>query len=474
MVRFSFGLVSTYQDVVWFGSVPFETGETGTKPDNNACRGFDIACGLREYSSPFHCLFGFWFSTMSMQWSPGSASFDGEEERVGSEYEVKEIEVMDANIVPAIAWTKPLSKKRNRRRQQKSKPWHHQHWEFSEAAGKNRCNYCPVLWSLNSSSGTITKHLLEKHGLTSSSSSDAVSNGIVAGTASHQTRIPDVFTKISKTVERRHDSATVQYIVQSELPHTHAASESFKHFASSLAPGYIPKSARTIKRRILEMYIVLKQMMIVYFQTFSSKVSITFDGWSNSSLKGFFSVTLHWVCPEILAIQDCILDFFHVTSGKGCMLYISLGACQTFLLCQFTFPSGTDISTRVAQHLFEVLNSFELFCRLLATVSDNGSDAVSAAHKLALMKDSQGNMPLDQEYCLRCIVHTFDLAIKSVFTHISSTTATLRNVLKIIRGSKNKRQDYRIITKHMFGLASDPPWYVLTLVFKEYATFFQY
>ena len=64
------------------------------------------------------------------------------------------------------------------------------------------------------------------------------------------------------------------------------------------------------------MYVVLKLMVITFLNSSElSRFTLTFDGWSNPSLKGFTSVTLHWVPYDKMTMANCVLDFFSVAPG---------------------------------------------------------------------------------------------------------------------------------------------------------------
>jgi hypothetical protein len=63
-------------------------------------------------------------------------------------------------------------------------------------------------------------------------------------------------------------------------------SEALKDLMELLRKGYKAKSARTVKRRLLVMYLCLKVRLIKYFSNIACFYSLTFDGWSNSQVKG--------------------------------------------------------------------------------------------------------------------------------------------------------------------------------------------
>jgi BED zinc finger len=120
---------------------------------------------------------------------------------------------------------------------------HEQHFEKLENGGF-RCIHCRAEYGKNTSSGTRITHLQTKHDLC----------GAVVRSKPKSAQ--------EKTRRSRIDSAIVDYVIGAELGHSHVADASFQHFLSVLSPGYIPLSRRTVKRRLLEMYAVLKLLMM--------------------------------------------------------------------------------------------------------------------------------------------------------------------------------------------------------------------
>ena len=63
------------------------------------------------------------------------------------------------------------------------------------------------------------------------------------------------------------------------------------------------------------MYVVVCQIVISFLSTLDSRFAITFDGWSNNSLKGFYPMTLHWISLEFgkpISVLLDLLDFFPI------------------------------------------------------------------------------------------------------------------------------------------------------------------
>ena len=112
-----------------------------------------------------------------------------------------------------------------------------------------------------------------------------------------------------------YSNSITKYIITEMLPHVHVESLGFKQFMHDVLPGYRLKSARTLKRSIGQMYVVIHQIVIGFLSTLDSRFAITFDGWSNSSLKGFYQMTLHWVYRESAKPMSMLIDFFHVFPG---------------------------------------------------------------------------------------------------------------------------------------------------------------
>ena len=60
------------------------------------------------------------------------------------------------------------------------------------------------------------------------------------------------------------------------------------------------------------MYVLIRQIVISFLSTLDSLFAITFDGWSNSSLKGFYPMSLRWIYLESSKPISVPLDFLNV------------------------------------------------------------------------------------------------------------------------------------------------------------------
>ena len=72
------------------------------------------------------------------------------------------------------------------------------------------------------------------------------------------------------------------------------------------------------------------------------------------------------------------------------------------------------------------------------------SDAQAVVKELSmLLQDEHGKEIFAPSHMLRCMVHTFQLGIKSALEVISPSTEKLRIVLHTIRSSKVRRELFR-------------------------------
>ena len=141
---------------------------------------------------------------------------------------------------------------------------------------------------------------------------------------------------------------------------------------------------------------------VFFSSTLDSRFAITFDGWSNSSLNGFYPMTSHWVCRESAKPMSMLIDFFHVFPGDG-------------------------VGKRCGQALFMRLKSFGISSHISSITCDGASDAIIASNELGrLLHDMHGDDILPSSNMLRCMVHVFQLGIKVALEVISPSTMKFR------------------------------------------------
>ena len=129
----------------------------------------------------------------------------------------------------------------------------------------HQCSHCSSTWSINTSTGTLTKHLLEKHHI--NSTSEPHSSSSMSPMSMIQHPLDTIKLLITRTLEKKIDSSVTKYIIIEMLPHVHVESLGFKQFMHDVLPGYRLKSACTLKRSIGKMYVVIRQIRIFFVYT---------------------------------------------------------------------------------------------------------------------------------------------------------------------------------------------------------------
>jgi hypothetical protein len=155
---------------------------------------------------------------------------------------------------------------------------------------KRSCKFCNKNYGAGFSTGTIISHL-KSHNIFQTGTMTAFDSS----TARSYLQYSIACEIMPKANDKKLDNAVTLYVLESGIPHAHVESRSFRSFMAVSCPGYDVKSARTIKRRNLQTYAVLKRIVVNTFrETVDSNFSITFDGWSNRNLQGFYAVTIHF------------------------------------------------------------------------------------------------------------------------------------------------------------------------------------
>ena len=146
------------------------------------------------------------------------------------------------------------------------------------------------------------------------------------------------------------------------------------------------------------MYVVVPQLIINYLAQEECRFYITFDGWCNNSMTGFYPVTIHWVSSESGRQMSMLINFMHVFPGDG-------------------------VGKRCGEAIFKHLKAFDIGTRLLYTTSDGASDAILASNELGrLLHDAFTVNILPSSHMIRCMVHTFQLGIKAALDVITPKT----------------------------------------------------
>jgi hypothetical protein len=139
--------------------------------------------------------------------------------------------------------------------------------------------------------------------------------------------------------------------------------------------------ADSIAEHVISKYLAAKEKIKIFFQSVSSKNSLTCDLWTSPNRLAILCVTSHWTDKD-LEVREIILD-----------------AVKT---------EGPHTGEYIASHILVVLKDFNLENKLFCITADNASNNKSMARALSIQV-RQFNFG---EHLLGCIGHIIHLAAK--------------------------------------------------------------
>ena len=297
--------------------------------------------------------------------------------------------------------------------------------------GKSQCRVCLKWYSSRINASGWKRHLLKHQIIDPADVFTATSSGTASATMMQSSlrRKPG-----PKDLVLLHD-AVVEYVIMSMSPHVAVERMPMAVMLDKFRSGYVPLSARTVGRRILELFMIMTPILTCFMQSLPHRFAIAIDGWSNAHLRGFYMTTVHWID-------------------------ISTGTLRCMLLYIFRPDPGTGVSRRLANMVFEFFKSMgdSVLNKLQAVVTDNGSDAI-AASKLILDKLNChfGLEILNEDWIIRCFDHSIQLGVKEALKFINQINDNLRTILMKIRQGKVKRLQYRREAKARNASRLEPP-----------------
>jgi hypothetical protein len=171
----------------------------------------------------------------------------------------------------------------------------------------------------------------------------------------------------------------------------------FRNLIQTIRPDLNIPSADTMVRFIKSEYELVFSEVKRNFAEIESKISLTLDCWTSSSMKCFLGVTAHWI--DDWTIHECVLDFADISDISH------TGANLANILGQIIEKSGIQRN-------------------ILAIVADN------ARNNDTLFSNLQ---PVIEQ--IRCFGHVLNLVVQEALAHISETITSLRELVKKIRNS---------------------------------------
>ena len=319
-------------------------------------------------------------------------------------------------------------------------PWiHTRDWATGDSTSvidKRQCQHCKKWFSSSTNAQGWKAHLRAQHGIMSptaaSDKDDSTTTSSLPGTK-QQTLIKKVM--LPAHVVRLYENAVVDYVVSGDISLRAAGEERFQSFVSTLTNGYTPPSTRTILRRTVELFSIAQPLLSKYLCQLDVCVSLTMDGWSNRSLKGFYVVTAHWVDTRSGCYKSLLLTILDVSCGTGV---------------------GNRVGSALFTYLLEMIGAAFL-PKLLHVVTDNGSDACAAVNRLFQLVNSHlGTKQMLPSSHVRCADHSVQRGVLFVLAQVKEINQKLRASLVGIRRSKVMRQSYRAEAERL-GYASKEP-----------------
>jgi hypothetical protein len=170
----------------------------------------------------------------------------------------------------------------------------------------------------------------------------------------------------------------------------------FRAMILSLNPHLTDKDIphrTTIQNRIIRRYkqdrLVLKQKL----KESMGRVSITSDLWSNSSMRSFMAITLHWIAR---------------THEGELELMTALGA--------FRYVKDKHDGSNLAAHFIHVLEELDIADRIGGITLDNATNNDTAMKHLEECLEDRGFSYNARQQRVRCFSHIINLAVQDALT----------------------------------------------------------
>jgi hypothetical protein len=197
-----------------------------------------------------------------------------------------------------------------------------------------------------------------------------------------------------------------------------AEKSSFQKFVRSINRYYKRPSRRTIVSAIDDVYNQAALDFRAIIEEIPGRVASTCDGWSPRIMRGYFVVTLHWICAESI-LRSSVLEFRY-------------------------FPSPhTAVTTYEVLKL--ILQEYHLPTRIRAITTDSASEMRPAMRLLCDHPNMEFTLGLTESFHVRCICHVMNRAAIDTERVIEAEVSMVRELLKIVRATVRMREEFEII-----------------------------
>ncbi|KAI0223991.1 hypothetical protein L0F63_001099, partial [Massospora cicadina] len=111
------------------------------------------------------------------------------------------------------------------------------------------------------------------------------------------------------------ETAVAEFFARALVPYRMAAEPCFLHLMSSRV-GF-KRTSLEMKAQVHELNGLLRGLLVELFREIENKFTVTFDNWMNPQMRGYYTVTLHWIHSSPLRRCSVMLDFFYVSPRHG-------------------------------------------------------------------------------------------------------------------------------------------------------------
>jgi hypothetical protein len=186
----------------------------------------------------------------------------------------------------------------------------------------------------------------------------------------------------------------------------------------SLNRFYKLPSRRTIVRAIDDVYKEKIAEFMIILESIPGRVALTCDGWSSRIMRGYFVVTLHWICND-WRLRSSMLEFRY-------------------------FPSPHNAVT-TSELLNMILRDYNIHTRIRAITSDSGSEMAPAMNRLRDKLNQEFNLRLTESFHIRCVCHVMNRAAVDAERVIKDEVGKVRELLKVVRATVRMREEFAMI-----------------------------
>ena len=298
----------------------------------------------------------------------------------------------------------------------------HGAWEYfievsmvkdSDVTCSNQCKLCDTAFSKKTSLTVLQKHLKKDHEI-EFEADDQINCGLT------QSTIKTIEKGCNGTIDKElalslFKKVLEESVVDSTLGFGLVERKWFKnlvHTLLSLPPigiKYTIPSRHSIKRHIAANFSLFEAALKDYFINLGCLSSFTLDGWTDTHLRAFYLLTIHWISKD-WKMYSTVLDIIEVEGGDG-------------------------VGKRVGKKVLQTLVDRGIDDNVYSLSSDNAPDA------LVSVKTVKEEIPTMEG--IRCGGHIIQLGVKEVLPHIALHLSKLRNLITEIRASKLKRKAFR-------------------------------